>query len=260
MKGIDVSKYQGTIDWKAVKADGVGFAIIKVIGANGNKDEQFDNNWNGCVANDIPIYGVYNYSYATTVDKAKADAKAVLNALNGRTTTVWLDIEDSCMKNLGSKIVNIIDNYRLIIESAGCKFGVYTGLSFYNTYLAKHVGKTSYAWWVARYPVTSDMRISSDVNESKKPSISNDVEGWQYSSKGRVSGIKGYVDLNEWYAVEKQAKLTNEQVADQVIAGAWGVNPSRAVRLKAAGYDYEAIRKIVNQKLSGNSVYAAGSS
>ena len=68
--GIDVSSYQGTIDWKKVKAAGIEFAILKVIRKDLNPDKQFERNWAGCELNGVTIQGVYNYSYATTVEKA----------------------------------------------------------------------------------------------------------------------------------------------------------------------------------------------
>lgn len=119
MKGIDVSSYQGTINWPIVKQAGVGFAILKVIRKDGNPDKQFEANWAGCEAADMPVYGVYNYSYATTVHKAVEDAKKVVSILNGRKTTVWLDIEDSCLRGLGHTLADIIIEYRSVIESSG---------------------------------------------------------------------------------------------------------------------------------------------
>lgn len=248
MVGIDVSGYQGVVDWGKVKKNGVSFAILKVIRADGKPDKQFENNWNGCVAADMPIKGVYNYSYATTVEKAKADARAVVDILNGKYTTVWLDVEDECLKGLGSKLVDIINAYRSVIVSAGLKFGVYTGLSFYNTYLKPYVGTTSYDWWIARYPLSSVMTTTTNVPEKYKPSINQYLQGWQYSAKGRVDGIAGNVDLDIWYATETQRKLTNEEVADLIIAGAYGNEPGRSVRVIAEGYDYAAIKAIVNKK------------
>ena len=248
MVGIDVSGYQGVVDWGKVKKNGVSFAILKVIRADGNPDKQFEANWSGCVAADMPIKGVYNYSYATTVDKAKADARAVLNILNGRTTTVWMDVEDESLKKLGRKLVDIIEAYRSVIVASGNKFGVYTGLSFYNTYLKPYIGATAYDWWIARYPSSGVMYTTSSIAESYKPSINQTLQGWQYTSKGRVDGIAGNVDLDIWYATEKQRKLTNEEVADLIIAGAYGNEPGRSVRVIAEGYDYAAIKAIVNEK------------
>ena len=135
LKGIDVSAHQGTIDWSAVKQAGVEFAILKIIRKDLNRDKQFEANWKGANDNHVIVQGVYNYTYATTVAKARTDAKKVLEILNGRKAMVWLDVEDACLKNLKGTLISIINAYREIIESAGLTFGVYTGQSFYNSYI-----------------------------------------------------------------------------------------------------------------------------
>lgn len=68
---IDVSAYNGAIDWKKVKAAGVDAAILKIIRKDLLPDKRFEANWNGCKAADMPLAGVYNYSYATTAAKAR---------------------------------------------------------------------------------------------------------------------------------------------------------------------------------------------
>jgi hypothetical protein len=102
---IDVSAYNGVIDWKKVKAAGVEGAILKVIRRDLNPDKQFVSNWNGCEAVDMPLAGVYNYSYATTAAKARTDAQKVLSILNGRKAKVWMDVEDACLKGKGKTLI-----------------------------------------------------------------------------------------------------------------------------------------------------------
>ena len=80
-KGIDVSSYQGTVDWKKVKKAGIKYAILKIIRKDLQPDKQFENNWKGCEGAGVPIQGVYNYTYATTVAKAEKDAKRVVFVL-----------------------------------------------------------------------------------------------------------------------------------------------------------------------------------
>ena len=94
-KVIDVSSYQGAVDWKKVKAAGIQGAILKIIRKDLNPDKQFENNWSGCEKAGMPVVGVYNYSYATTVEKARSDAQKVIDTLAGRTAKVWLDVEDA---------------------------------------------------------------------------------------------------------------------------------------------------------------------
>lgn len=190
--GIDVSSYQGKIDWNKVKDSGIDFAILKIIMKDLSTDKQFWNNWNGCQEAGIPIQGVYNYSYATHVGKAIADANQVLHVLNGRKAMVWLDVEDDCQKNLGSKLIAIIDAYAEVIQGAGLEFGVYTGEYFYNTYI-KPYGGVKYPLWIARYGMNN-----GKMDVKYQPQV-NGMIGWQYTSKGSVNGISGNVDMNVWY-------------------------------------------------------------
>lgn len=198
-KVIDVSSYQGKIDWSKVKASGVDGAILKIIRKDLNPDKQFENNWSGCENVDMPIVGVYNYSYATTVNKAKTDAQKVIKILNGRKAKVWFDVEDSVQKGLGIGLINIINTYKKEIENAGLEFGVYTGLSFYNSYIKPWAYQIDCKFWIARYPSSKQMTVSAEPDAKKQPLVSHTLEGWQYSSKGYVPGISGNVDMNIWY-------------------------------------------------------------
>lgn len=200
IKGIDVSSYQGNIDWAKAKADGVQFAILKVIRKDLQPDKTFEANWNGCEKNGVLIQGVYNYSYATTVEKAKIDAMAVIKILGNRKPMVWLDVEDNCQKNLGETLVHIIQAYRKKITDSGMSFGVYTGLSFYNSYIKPYANDLKgIPFWIARYPSSSPITLRTIVNPLKKPSIKHELFGWQYSSKCQIAGMVGNVDVNEWY-------------------------------------------------------------
>lgn len=199
IKGIDVSGYNGNINWSKVAENGVEFAILKVIRKDLQPDKYFEANWTGATEAGVPVQGVYNYSYATNAEKAQTDAQRVIEVLGGRNVMVWLDVEDKCQQNIGDKIVSIINEYQKIIEAAGCKFGVYTGLSFYNSYIKPYLEHIDCPFWVARYPSSTPMMITADAPEDKKPDILHELYGWQYSSKGFVAGVSGCVDLNELY-------------------------------------------------------------
>lgn len=198
-KVIDASSYQGAIDWAKAKAAGVEGAILKVIRKDLTPDKQFEANWSGCEKAGVPIYGVYNYSYATSVSKAVTDAKKVLEILNGRKAKVWLDVEDACQKGMGSGLIAIINAYYAVIKSAGYDFGVYTGLSFYNSYIKPYAGDIDAEFWIARYPSTKAMNVATSPATNKQPDIAHTLEGWQYTSAGIVPGISGRVDLSLWY-------------------------------------------------------------
>lgn len=137
-KCVDVSCYQGDIDWNLVRSDGVRHAILKVIRKDLKPDSKSEQNWKGCQEADIRVDGVYNYSYATTVPKAKSDAREVLSVLNGRKCTIWLDLEDKCQQKLGSLLKDIINAYQDVVVSSGYEFGIYTGHPS-TTHLSNHI-------------------------------------------------------------------------------------------------------------------------
>ena len=209
LKGIDVSAYQGIIDWSAVKNDGMEFAILKITRKDLNRDKQFEAHWKGANDNHVIVQGVYNYTYATTVAKARTDAQKVLEILNGRKAMVWLDVEDECLKNLKGTLVNIINAYGEVIQSAGLRFGVYTGQFYYNNYI-KPYGEIHYPFWLARYG-----KNTGEMDLKYKPTLSGMI-GWQYTSKGRVNGIQGDVDMDVWYEdiVEEEKDITALQKMD----------------------------------------------
>lgn len=245
IKGIDVSSYQGRINWPEVAKAGVEFAILKVIRKDLQPDKQFEANYVGCTEAGLPVQGVYNYSYATTVEKAKVDAKRVVEILNGRKPMVWLDIEDRCQCDLGKTLIDIINEYGKIIKSAGCEFGVYTGLSFYNVYIKPYAEQLQHPFWIARYPVGYAMSVNRTPADDKRPQIKHNLYGWQYSSKGVVPGIKGNVDLNELYvAVETENVMpepekTKYKVGDNIIVSSYYVSSTspieKAIIKRASG-------------------------
>lgn len=207
-KVIDVSSYQGLVDWVKVKAAGIQGAILKIIRKDLNPDNQFESNWAGCEEAGMPIVGVYNYSYATTVEKARRDAQKVVDTLAGRRAKVWMDVEDACLKGLGQKLIDIILAYQAVIRAAGLDFGVYTGLSFYNSYIKPYANQIDCNFWIARYPSTSRKDVDDMPPVDKQPLVSHILEGWQWASTGRVDGISGNVDFNEWYGAIPEPQVS----------------------------------------------------
>lgn len=200
-KVIDVSSNQRNINWALVRGSGVQGAILRIIIKNGSEDPTYRYNIENCERVGMPITGVYNYSYATDVAKAMYDAKNVVKALNGRKCVVYQDIEDNVMKGLGHKLVDIIKAYKGVIESAGLEYGIYSGLSFYNSYIKPYSAELSdIGFWIARYP-SKDMHGLFDYvpSASKQPKIPNILVGWQYSSKLNLIGVNGVVDVSDWY-------------------------------------------------------------
>ncbi len=256
-RGIDVSSYQGEIDWSKVKAAGVEFTIMKVIRKDLSADKQFENNWNGCEESGVVVQGVYNYSYAKTVEKARTDAQAVLKVLGDRKPMVWMDVEDNCQKGLGQALIEIIKAYGTIIMEAGLQFGVYTGLSFYKSYILPYEGKLSEVpFWIARYPLSASMTVAMDPSGVYKPAIACTMYGWQYSSKGSVPGISGNVDMNEWYVdLEAERVAVPEEKAEYKLSNfildsrnIWGVS--------ATAYANEIVSKTITVSTAQNKKHA----
>ena len=245
MKGIDVAKWQGIIDWKRVKAAGVEFAVLKVIDKSNKTESSFVRNYAGAAAQGLPI-DVYNYLYTITETAAREAAKAVVNALAGRKIgKVWADVEDACLKNKGIQLIRILNTYKAVIEAAGYEFGVYTGLSFYNSYIKPYKAYIDCEFWIARYPSsTKDMTIAMDPPASKKPAICHNLWGWQHSSRGRVPGISGYVDLDICYA-----KVTSSGTVQSTTAyypRYTGTSASIVTALNAVGANSSyAVRKLI---------------
>lgn len=201
-KGIDVSRWNVIKDYYALKRNGVEFAIVKVNNAGNVADTRFHEHVTGFNAAGIPIQGGYNYCYANTEEKAKrASDNFVALAMPYNINWMWLDLEDASVKGLGSKILTIISIYRKAAEQAGMKFGIYTGPSYYKSCLQRYKNElTNIPFWWARYPSTQDKLITDPVPTTKNLPRDLDMDGWQYSSKGRVNGAQGYLDLNVWYS------------------------------------------------------------
>ena len=186
LKGIDVSYWQGNIDWAKVKNAGVDFAIIRCgYGSNttSRDDSKFAANVRGCVQNGIP-YGVYLYSYANTVSEANSEANHALRLLKANNCKlqypIYYDLEDTQVsKASNATIVAMANVFCSKLSSNGYASGVYANLNWWNNKLSAFNG---YDKWVAQW--------ASKCTYGKNYSI------WQCSSEASVSGISGRVDAN----------------------------------------------------------------
>ena len=187
--GIDVSRWQGNINWNLVKNSKVDFAIIKTGGADGGLyvDSSFEQNYAKAKAAGVPV-GAYWYSNAKTGDEARKEARFFIEKLRGKQFEypVYLDVEESSMLNLGrDKLSDVIISFLNEMEQAGYYAGLYMSASPLTTHTTQFV-KDRFAIWVAHYGVS-------------KPSYSGKYGMWQKSSTGRVDGISGNVDIDECY-------------------------------------------------------------
>lgn len=194
---IDVSEWQGDIDWAKAKADGVEGAIIRLgYGEGNNADKKAQRNISECKRLGIP-FGIYWYSYADTPALAKEEGADVVAKLkqfgvnpSDLAYPVYYDLEkwtweghqpptDPNMYN------NIVNNWYSALQSAGYKnLGVYSYTSYLQGPL-KHADIYAKTTWVAQYGA----RMGFD-------SFSTNSRGWQYTSSGKVDGISGNVDMS----------------------------------------------------------------
>ena len=218
-KLIDVSSYNGTVNWEKAKAYGCQGAILKIVRKDLARDKQFNANYEACNENEVD-WGVYNYSYATTAKKAKSDMEIgcdILDKIDKEYFTygVWFDLEDKAQASLSkTKIAEIINAAQQVVESRGYTFGVYTGKSYYEEHIDRKQVKCQ-NWWIARYyRGDARMQIATNPDQEKKPAAANIA--WQYTSKGRFpkiisSGNSGNFDLNVLYK-EPVAKKVEENI------------------------------------------------
>ena len=185
-RGIDVSNYQGTVDWNKVKAAGIDFAILKVGPVYGNPDDSFERNAAECERLGIP-YGVYYYSYARSVEDANKEADRTLAWLGGHhpSLPVYYDLEDSYILQdpdfSKDKLTQIAQAFCNRMEAVGFKSGIYANLNWLNNYL-NSPSLSGYDHWVAQYNWRCDYAGSYSF--------------WQYSSSGNVPGVNGRCDMN----------------------------------------------------------------
>ena len=194
---IDVSGWQGDIDWAKAKADGVEGAIIRLgYGEGNNADKKAQRNISECKRLGIP-FGIYWYSYADTPALAKEEGADVVSKLkqfgvnpSDLAYPVYYDLEKWTWE--GHKpptdpnvYNNIVNNWYSALQSAGYKnLGVYSYTSYLQGPL-KHADIYAKTTWVAQYGA----RMGFD-------SFPTNSRGWQYTSSGKVNGISGNVDMN----------------------------------------------------------------
>lgn len=245
IKGIDVSRWQGVIDWNAVKADGVKFAIIKAGGSDSGfyKDRTFEQNYAGAKEVGIAVGAYYFVGKRCKSEKdGIADAKRFLKILSGKQFEypVYIDFEAPDTKDKKGNTDAVLAFVKTM-ETAGYFCGVYASeVSGFKDRLddsrLQHISH-----WVARY--------------GKKPATNANVfHIWQYSSKGRVAGINGNVDMDASFVdlenvikknylngFKKEEKLNNYQVAAKIIKGEWDIEDATAYK-----YDATQVQHIID--------------
>ena len=195
-KGIDVSKYQGDIDWKAVKEDGVEYAFVR-LGLRGYEsgklvlDEYFDKNMRGANEADVAA-GVYFFTQAITVEEAKEEAAYVLENITEYDVTCPIVFDVEMIVGANGRANNLTKEERTDITIAFCEVirqAGYTPIIYGNvkcfTKMLDLARLEDYEKWYAFY--------------DNYMYIPYEVSCWQYTEKGTVKGIKNKVDLNISY-------------------------------------------------------------
>ena len=245
IKGMDISYWQGNVDFARVAADGIKFAILRE-GYAQTVDAKFRQYVEGCRKNGIEIKGVYHFSYAINAEQAAQEAAFCIKQMEqaglGKDVIVFYDFEYDTVKKAKAKGVTLGKNECIAftkafceyVESHGYKAGVYSNIDYHRNMYSDEV-LSKYVYWLADYTGSPDY----------------DCAFHQYTSSGTVSGIDGKVDMDYYYGEEikenQGEKKSVTEVAKEVLAGDWGNGDDRKNRLAAAGYDYATVQAEVNR-------------
>lgn len=255
-KVIDISVHNGDIDFKKVKSQVDGVIIRCGYGSDikSQDDKKWKQNVEGCIDNGIP-FGVYIYSYAKTNEMAISEAEHVIRLVkpykDKLSYPVYYDLEEDGTQKGAVERARV---FAKVLTDAGYVVGIYANQNWWDNYL---VGLNEFTKWVAKYGI-------NDGKPHTKPNIKG-MDIWQYTSVGKVDGIKGNVDMNICYKDFDTSKSdkpnddkrkTPEEIADEIIADVdnkvWGTGNERKKRVEAAGYVYKEVQAIVNEKLKND--------
>lgn len=241
IKGVDLSYCQEGISFPVLKQAGVRFAIIRA-GFSTKKDVTMDKFVADCKKYGVD-YGFYWYSYAMNVGQAQTEAEKCIEVIKNLSPTypVFFDMEEK--KQISGLNTDTRTKMAIAfcekIRQAGFKPGIYANPSFMENYYDKSriVGK--YDIWLAHWTKSPDCPSKYNYGQTM----------WQWGLD-RIGGydVDGDICFTE-YGKKKPVEKTIDQLADEVLAGKWDNGAERERLLTAAGYDYNAVQKRVNEKL-----------
>lgn len=193
LKGIDVSHYQGSINWEKVKPQ-IDFAILRIgLGDDiaSQDDAKFERNYAECVRLGIP-FAVYFFSYAVNKAKVQTEIAHIKRLLNGKkiNAPVYIDVENTrgldwrTISN--ADMLSIMQEFNKQLNALGYKMGIYSSRSAFWNEKMTDKWYDSISKWVAEY--------GDKVNNFNRT-----YDIWQHTSKGRIDGISGNVDMNIMY-------------------------------------------------------------
>lgn len=193
VKGIDVSKWQGNIDFDLVRKNGAKFVIIRA-GSGKKPDPMFKRNYDLAKRAGLHV-GAYWYSYANSVEDAIKEAETMHSVIKGLRFEypIWYDVEETSQFAKGTKFINaIIYAFCQKLEAYGFYVGVYMSKAYATSNLYDTT-KQRFDTWIAQY---------------NSKCTYEDVYGmWQYSGSGKINGINGSVDLDYSYKDYKKIMI-----------------------------------------------------
>ena len=257
---VDVSYVQTSIDWEKVKADGIAGAIIR-CGFRGYgsgklaEDEMFMSHIKGAKKAGLKV-GVYFFTEGVNAAEGKEEAAFTLNQIKKAGVPldypVAIDTEHINAKGVRANGISKARRTETIkafceeIKSQGYEPMIYASLNWFDTEL--DMPKLPYTIWVAQY--------------YSKCQYKGDYAFWQYTSEGKVDGIKGVVDLNKCYYTPKKkepepvktetkaGKPATYQLVLEILDNKWGSGDARKEELTKAGYDYDSVQNLVNKVMA----------
>lgn len=191
-RGIDVSKWNGSIDWSAVKDAGFDFVIIKA-GSVVGKDDKFEEHYAGAKAAGLDV-GAYFYTYAKNLDEIDEEADMFLSWLEGKQFEypVYLDIEDDSQINLGSRLLtDMCVRFMERLQSEGYFCGLYANDNWLFTILESERMTTYFDIWYARYKIENIEEWGDTWGER--------LAMWQFTSTGKIGDHTCDFDINLVY-------------------------------------------------------------
>lgn len=259
--GIDISYWQKGYPYDRANDEGVKFSILRA-GYSLTKDSEFETHYANVKRLGWGV-GAYWYMYATSVEAAKAEARAFLKAIEGKQFDypVYLDIEDASVRATGRDNCNaMVRAFGEIIEAAGYYFGVYTNLDWYRNVISGAELNKKYDWWIACWSTGAPTGVNyglwqfgGETNYIRGNKVAGVTTDQNYAVKDyptiiKNAGLNGY-SKNEEPKEEPKPSIpfegvSDEELARRVWAGEFGDGDTRR---EALGSRYDTVQALVNK-------------
>ena len=188
--GIDVSAYQKAVDWEKVKADGKKFAILRTTVKGGDMDSTFEENYKNAKNAGLEVSG-YHYSYSLSTSEATAAAENLVTLLKGKIIPIYIDLEWGTQGEKSKRVVtDIAKAFITKMKASGYEANVYSNKNWYNNYFYPgELKDLGCKFWIAAYGTNDGTQ-----QEKYRPNVGEYI--WQYTDKGKCSGVNGSCDLD----------------------------------------------------------------